>query len=143
MNAQADSRLQRMRDEQGRYLAKLSDEDWMLILLEVAAGRVLSDICDAYEVSRWAISAKRRSDPDFAEAYQQALVDGWVATAEDIQTVTRGKGEYAKYDVHERRLIAKYDLALAEKFAAEVLGPKTAPTVAVQINYNRLDDDMC
>lgn len=138
----ADRRLDRLRDGNGKFLAKLSEQDWEDILDRLEAGELEANIARAYSVSRAAIHAHRRHNPAFAERYFQAIQQRYVNLAQDISAVTRGVEGYSTGDVRRDELIAKYDLELAKRFAPQVLGDRLqVDQRTITINIDRDDTE--
>ena len=123
----ADERIAKARDERtGQYLAKMSDDDWAKVLERVEAGDILANICREFGITNAAINSKRKRDPEFSEAYEEAIFNGFINVAHNIRAVTRGIAGYGHESGDPRRdeLIAKYDFELAKKLASRVLGDK-------------------
>lgn len=128
------------RNEAGRFVSTISDQDWNDILDRIAAGETDAQVMKDYGVERATIIAKRHRDPAFAERYYGAVAEAFVTLAQDIRQVTRGVEGYSTGDVRRDELVAKYDLELAKRFANKILGDKVqVDQRSISINIDRND----
>ena len=137
------SELRLARDKvTGRYLSKLSQDDWATVLQRISNGDIEANICRDYGIARSTINEKRKHHPEFDEAYQEALFEGFINIAHDTRAIARGTEGYSSGDARRDELIVKTDMELAKKFAARILGDRLQidqRTITVMLDSGHTD----
>jgi hypothetical protein len=78
---------------------KISVKAWNLVLATLAAGATIEGACKVAGVSRRSAQRKRQTDPDFAEAWEEAMEAG--TDALEDEAVRRAKDGYIKPVFHQ------------------------------------------
>lgn len=139
----ADRRLNE-RTDGGKFLAKITPEEWEWAIEQIRSGNTDANICRHLGLNKGAIATKRRQDPVFAQAYSEALEDAFVTIAQETRAVARGDEGYSSGDVQRDRLIVETDLKLAAKFARKILGDKLEiEQKSINIVIRGDSDDLC
>lgn len=131
-------------NEAGRFMAKITPEEWDWAIEQVRGGDTDANICRHLGLHKASMAVKRRQDPVFRDRYMEALEDAFTMIAQETRDVARGAEGYSTGDVQRDRLVVETDLKLASKFARKILGDKLDVEVkSLNIILKGDDGELC
>lgn len=137
------------RNKAGKFLAKMTPDDWDWVIERVRDGSTDSNIIRHpriadYGLGSGTIAVKRRQDPEFGQRYLEALEDAFLTVAQETRAVARGEPGFSSGDVQRDRLIVETDLKLASKLSRKLLGDKALiEASSFNITIRQDSDDVC
>lgn len=125
----------------GKFLAKISDDDWQEIIERVAAGELIDSISKSFDIDRMTISRKCKRDKSYAELYKEAREQAALTIFEETRQVARGVEGKSSGNVRRDELIVKTDMEYAKRIAPHIFGDKLQIDQR-SINITINDDDI-
>jgi hypothetical protein len=112
------------KDDKGRFVAKLSSEQWDNALERMASGDTMKNICDAFKVSRSTLLQRASRDPDFERDLRMAMEMGQYARVENGYDAVKG-GECSTGSIERDKLVAQYTQWMAARLSRKQFGDRS------------------
>jgi hypothetical protein len=129
------------RNEAGKLMPKLSDDDWDTILDRIANGEIPAQVMRSYDVQPHTLAAKAKRDIDFdkrlSEAYSHAFFDHMI----DARSVARGLEGFTTGSIERDKLVIDTDWRLAKALVPRLIDKQQVDTRSISITVQKDDTE--
>lgn len=138
--SRAENRVM-LRDQAGKLVAKLSDNDWVTVLDRIANGEIPAQVMRSFGVEPHTLNAKCKRDPDFDKALSEAYATAFFNHMIDARSVARGLEGYSTGSIERDKLVIDTDYRMAKSLVPRLIEKQQIDQRTITITVNKDDTD--
>ncbi len=139
-NERASTRIAK-RNEAGRVVSKLTEDDWADVLDRIANGELPGSVMQSFGVQPHALNAKEKRDPEFKAALSEAYAGAFFNVMIDARSVARGVEGYSSGNIERDKLIVDLDWKLAKALVPRLVDKQQIDQRSINITIARDDTE--
>lgn len=130
-----------LRDDSGKVMPKLSEDDWEQVLERIANGEIPAQVMRSYGCEPHALISKEKRDQDFCRALSEAYAAAFFNHMIDARSVARGLEGYTTGSIERDKLVIDTDYRMAKALVPRLIDKQQVEQRSVIINLNNQDTD--